>query len=83
MNKEASLQDRYTSLLETRITQLEAVIEISVKRLHEAAADEDRLSTITDKKDDRKDDEKDDKKDDERSKAEQDKTKKSSPNAEV
>lgn len=44
MNKEATLQHRYTSLLETRIAQLEAIIESSAKRLDEVAVNKDNIS---------------------------------------
>lgn len=48
---EASLQHRYTSLLETRIAQLEAIIESSAKHLADMPADKDKKSTSNDKKD--------------------------------
>lgn len=44
MNEEATLQHRYTSLLETRIAQLEAIIESSAKRLDEVTVNKDNIS---------------------------------------
>jgi len=44
VNEEATLQHRYTSLLETRIAQLEAIIESSAKRLDEVTVNKDNIS---------------------------------------